>query len=161
MLFRSNVSAVQAGTMVNLDQWGTQAMGIVESVSLSSTINNGVATYPMIISVDNTEETLQVNSYINYTLTASENDNCLILPLQAVRTVSTESGESLTVVYVSGEKPSTAVEGVMVDEMIPEGYWPVPVEIGISDNYNVEIKSGVEEGTEVFTQIQMSSSYGF
>ncbi|MCI8330404.1 MAG: HlyD family efflux transporter periplasmic adaptor subunit [Oscillibacter sp.] len=156
-----NVSAVQAGTMVNLDQWGTQAMGIVESVSLSSTINNGVATYPMIISVDNTEETLQVNSYINYTLTASENDNCLILPLQAVRTVSTESGESLTVVYVSGEKPSTAVEGVMVDEMIPEGYWPVPVEIGISDNYNVEIKSGVEEGTEVFTQIQMSSSYGF
>ena len=30
----------------------------------------------------------------------------------------------------------------------------MPVEIGISDNSNVEIKSGVEEGTEVFTQIQ-------
>ena len=39
------------------------------------------------------------------------------------------------------------------DEEIPEGFWPVPVEIGIQDNYNVEIKSGVEEGTEVFTQI--------
>ena len=77
-----NVSAVQVGTMVELDQWGTMAMGTVESVSLSSTINNGVATYPMVISVDNTEETLQVNSYINYKLTASENDNCLVLPLQ-------------------------------------------------------------------------------
>lgn len=156
-----NVSAVQTGMMVNLDQWGTQAMGTVESVSLSSTINNGVATYPMVISVDNTEETLQVNSNINYNLTASENDNCLILPLQCVRTVSTEEGETLTVVYVAGDQPENMVEGIMSDEMIPEGYWPVEVEIGISDNYNVEIKSGLEEGTEVFTQVQMSSSWGF
>ena len=156
-----NVSAVQVGTMVDLDQWGTTAMGTVESVSLSSTINNGVATYPMVISVDNAEETLQVNSYINYSLTASENDNCLILPLQAVRTVSTEEGESMTVVYVGGSKPENAVEGVMIDEMIPEGYWPVEVEIGISDNYNVEIKSGVEEGTEVFTQIQTANPWGY
>ena len=156
-----NVSAVEAGTMVDLDQWGTTAMGTVESVSLSSTINNGVATYPMVISVDNSEETLQVNSYINYSLTASENDNCLILPLQAVRTVSTEEGETLTVVYVAGDKPETAVEGVMSDETIPEGYWPVPVEIGISDNYNVEIKSGVEEGTEVFTQVQSADPWGY
>lgn len=156
-----NVSAVQTGMMVNLDQWGTQAMGTVESVSLSSTVNNGVATYPMVISVDNTEESLQVNSNINYNLTASENDNCLILPLQCVRTVSTEEGETLTVVYVAGDQPENMVEGIMSDEMIPEGYWPVEVEIGISDNYNVEIKSGLEEGTEVFTQVQMSSSWGF
>lgn len=156
-----NVSAVQAGTMVDLDQWGTMAMGMVESVSLSSTINNGVATYPMVISVDNSEETLQVNSYINYKLTASENDNCLVLPLQSVRTVSTEEGETLTVVYVKGSRPDNAVEGIMADETIPEGFWPVAVEIGISDNYNVEIKSGVEEGTEVFTQIQTANPWGY
>ena len=41
-----------------------------------------------------------------------------------------------------------------------EGFWPVPVEIGISDNSNVEIKSGVEEGTEVFTQIQSLQAWG-
>ena len=156
-----NVGSVQAGTMVELNQWDTQAMGIVESVSLSSTINNGVATYPMIISVDNAEETLQVNGYINYRLTASENDNCLVLPLQSVRTVSTEEGETLTVVYVKGDRPENVVENIMADETIPEGYWPVAVEIGISDNYNVEIKSGVEEGTEVFTQIQTANPWGY
>ncbi|MCI9332589.1 MAG: HlyD family efflux transporter periplasmic adaptor subunit [Oscillibacter sp.] len=156
-----NVSAVQAGTMVDLDQWGNTAMGTVESVSLSSTINNGVATYPMVISVDNAEETLQVNSYINYKLTASENDNCLVLPLQSVRTVSTEEGETLTVVYVKGDRPDNVVENIMADETIPEGFWPVAVEIGISDNYNVEIKSGVEEGTEVFTQIQSANPWGY
>ncbi len=156
-----NVSAIQTGMMVDLDQWGTYAMGMVESVSLSSTINNGVATYPMVISVDNAEESLQVNSYINYSLTASENDNCLVLPLQSVRTVSTEEGETLTVVYVKGDKPDNTVENIMADETIPEGFWPVAVEIGISDNYNVEIKSGVEEGTEVFTQIQTANPWGY
>ena len=153
-----NISYIKPGMTVDLDQWGTPAFGTVETVSMSSTVNNGVATYPITISADNSEGTIQVNSYINYTLTASENDNCLILPLQCVRTVSTEEGETLQVVYVSGSKPDNAVENVMADEMIPEGYWAVPVEIGISDNYNVEIRSGVEEGTEVFTQMQ--SMYG-
>ena len=153
-----NISYIKPGMMVDLDQWGTPAFGTVETVSMSSTVNNGVATYPITISADNSEGTIQVNSYINYSLTASENDNCLILPLQCVRTVSTEEGETLQVVYVAGSKPDSAVENVMADEMIPEGYWAVPVEIGISDNYNVEIRSGVEEGTEVFTQMQ--SMYG-
>lgn len=156
-----NVSAVQAGMMVELDQWGTFAMGMVESVSLSSTINNGVATYPMVISVDNTEETLQVNSYINYSLTASENDNCLVLPLQSVRTVSTEEGETVTVVYVKGNRPDNAVENILPDDTVPEGYWPVAVEIGISDRYNVEIRSGVEADTEVFSQILSSNPWGY
>lgn len=156
-----NVSAIKAGMMVNLNQWGTETMGTVESVSLSSTINNGVATYPMVISADNAEGMLQVNSYINYSLTASENDNCLVLPLQCVRTVSNEEGQTLQVVYVAGGRPDNAVEGIMADETIPEGYWPVAVEIGISDNYNVEIKSGVEEGTEVFTQIQSANPWGY
>ena len=53
------------------------------------------------------------------------------------------------------------MDGVVIDEVIPEGFWPVPVEIGISDNYNVEIRSGVEEGTVVFTQNQVSNSFGY
>ena len=155
-----NISYIKPGMMVDLDQWGNAAMGTVESVSLSSTVNNGVATYPMVVSVDNSEGTIQVNSNIQYSLVASQNDNCLVLPIQAVRTVSLEDGSSATVVYVSGDRPDNALDGVMADEEIPDGFWAVPVEIGISDNYNVEIKSGVEEGTEVFTQIQTMEAWG-
>lgn len=155
-----NISYIKPGMMVDLDQWGNMAMGMVESVSLSSTVNNGVATYPMVVSMDNTEGMIQVNSNIQYSLIASQNDNCLILPIQAVRTVSLEDGSSATVVYVSGDRPDNALDGVMVDEQIPDGFWAVPVEIGISDNYNVEIKSGVEEGTEVFTQLQTMEAWG-
>ena len=155
-----NISYIKPGMMVDLDQWGNTAMGMVESVSLSSTVNNGVATYPMVVSVDNADGMIQVNSNIQYSLVASQNDNCLILPLQAVRTVSLEDGSTATVVYVSGSRPDNALDGVMADEEIPDGFWPVPVEIGISDNYNVEIKSGVAEGTEVFTQTQVMEAWG-
>ena len=155
-----NISYIKPGMMVDLDQWGNAAVGTVESVSLSSTVNNGVATYPMVVSMDNAEGTIQVNSNIQYSLVASQNDNCLVLPIQAVRTVSLEDGSTATVVYVSGDRPDNALDGVMADEEIPDGFWAVPVEIGISDNYNVEIKSGVEEGTEVFTQIQTMEAWG-
>ncbi|MDY5613207.1 HlyD family secretion protein [Dysosmobacter sp.] len=39
-----NISYIKPGMMVDLDQWGNWAMGMVESISLSSTVNNGVAT---------------------------------------------------------------------------------------------------------------------
>lgn len=155
-----NISYIKAGMPVELDQWGTPAFGTVETVSMSSTVNNGVATYPITISVDNTEGTLQVNSYINFKITASENDNCLVLPLQCVRKISQEDGTTVDVVFVKGSRPDNAIETPMLAEEIPSGFWAVPVEIGISDNSNVEIKSGVEEGTEVFTQIQSIQAYG-
>ena len=155
-----NISYVKAGMTVDLDQWGTPAFGTVDSVSLSSTVSNGAAMYPMVISADNSEGTIQVNSYINYSLVASQNDNCLVLPLQCVRTVSMEDGTPVTVVFVSGSRPENAIDVPTMEEEIPEGFWAVPVEIGISDNQNVEIKSGVEEGTEVFTQIQSLQAWG-
>ncbi|WP_298032870.1 HlyD family efflux transporter periplasmic adaptor subunit [uncultured Dysosmobacter sp.] len=154
-----HISYIKPGMSVDLDQWGTMGFGMVETVSLSSTVNNGVAKYPITISADNTEGTIQVNSYINYSLVASENDNCLVVPIQAVKMVSLEDGSTANVVYVGGERPENAVEVPMIDEEIPEGYWPVPVEIGIQDNYNVEIKSGVEADTEIFVQIQRMGMY--
>ena len=65
-----NISYIKTGMPVNLDQWGTSAFGTVETVSLSSTVNNGVASYPITISADNTDGNLQVNSYVNYQIQA-------------------------------------------------------------------------------------------
>lgn len=154
-----NISYIKPGMTVDLDQWGTPGFGTVETVSLSSTVNNGVATYPITISADNSDGSIQVNSYINYSLVASENDNCLVVPIQAVKMVSLEDGSTANVLYVGGDCPDNAIEVPMIDEEIPEGYWPVPVEIGIQDNYNVEIKSGVEADTPVFVQVQQMSMY--
>ena len=146
--------------MVNIDQWGTSFMGIVDSVSLNSTVSNGVATYPMVISVDNLDGTLMTGSYVSYSLVASQNDNCLVLPIQCVKSVPMEDGSTGMVVFVQGARPDNAIDLTVPLEEVPDGFWAVPVEIGISDKYNVEIKSGVNEGDVVFTQVRTQSSWG-
>lgn len=157
-----NISYVQAGMPVNLDQWGNPFTGIVESVSLNSKVENGVAAYPMVVSVDNPDGALMSGSNVTYTLVASQNDNCLTLPIQSVKNAQFTDGTSGYVVFIKAPKaPENTVELAVPVDGVPEGYYPVPVEIGISDNYNVEIKSGVEEGTVVFTTTQMENSYGW
>ena len=154
-----NVSYLKVGMGVDLNQWGNPSFGTISSVSLSSSVNNGVATYPFTIEADNADGTLQINSNINYNLTASQSDNCLVLPIQAVRTVGLEDGTRATVVYLKADSmPDNAIELPYSDETIPEGFYPVQVEIGIQDNNNVEIKSGVEQGAEVFTQYMTGSA---
>ena len=156
-----NISYIKPGMPVDLSQWGTPGFGTVETVSLSSTVNNGVASYPITISADNTDGNLQVNSYVNYQIQASQNDNCLMVPIQAVRTVGLEDGSSATVVYVQADsQPDNALELPYQDEEIPSGFYPVQVEIGIQDTYNVEIKSGVNDGDTVFTQMITDQAWG-
>ena len=106
-----NVSYLKVGMGVDLNQWGNPSFGTISSVSLSSSVNNGVATYPFTIEADNADGTLQINSNINYNLTASQSDNCLVLPIQAVRTVGLEDGTSATVVYLKADSmPDNAIE---------------------------------------------------
>ncbi|MFR0769134.1 MAG: hypothetical protein ACLSHO_05655 [Dysosmobacter sp.] len=143
-----NISYIKTGMPVNLDQWGTSAFGTVETVSLSSTVNNGVASYPITISADNTDGNLQVNSYVNYQIQASQNDNCLMVPVQAVRTVGLEDGSSATVVYVQADsQPDNALETALSGRGDPQRL----LSRSGGDRHsgyilNVEIKSGVNDG---------------
>ena len=66
-----------------------------------------------------------------------------------------------TVVYVKADSaPENAVTVMDADPSIPAGFWPVAVEIGIQDTYNVELLSGVSEGDEVFTQMLTTEVWG-
>ncbi|MEG1917019.1 MAG: HlyD family efflux transporter periplasmic adaptor subunit [Oscillospiraceae bacterium] len=155
-----NVAFIKSGMSVDLDQWGTMYTGLVESVSLSGKAENGVSTFPAVISVENKEGTMMSGSYVTYSLVASQNDNCLVLPIQCIKYVQLEDGTTGTVVFVdSGKRPENAIDLPTPVEGVPESYFAVPVEIGISDNYNVEIVSGVDEGMTVFTQVQIENSW--
>lgn len=158
-----SVSYVKPGMMADLDQFGQMTSGIVESVGLNGKFENGMSTFPAIISVDNTSGMLQNNSSITYKIMASQSDDCLILPSQCVKSVADpETGEAIDVVFVKAE--SAPADSITIDGSslgVPAtGYFAVPVEIGIADKFNVEILSGVEEGTEVFTQVISQNSMG-
>lgn len=155
-----NISFVKPGMSVELNQWGNMTFGTVETVSWAANINNGVATYPVTIVADNFGGQIQLNSYINYTITASQSDDCLVVPLQAVRNSMLEDGTEVKILYVRNANPEDVVTLAWQDEEIPAGFDPVVVEIGISDNSNVEIISGVNEGDEVFTQYIQEQYWG-
>ena len=46
------------------------------------------------------------------------------------------------------------------DGVVPDGFYAVPVETGVSNSQYVRILSGVEEGVEVFTRYQQAAPSG-
>ena len=84
-----NIGYVCNGMYVDIqDMMGNYYMGIVDSVSLSAKAENGVASFPAVVVVDNPDGMLMTNSYVDYTFVASQSDNCLVVPIQAVMNVT-------------------------------------------------------------------------
>ncbi len=160
-----NISYVKQGMPVTVKSWDDmEYMGTVESVSLTSKVENGVASYPMVISLDNPDGTIISGSNMTYTLIASESDNCLVVPIQCVKNAQMDDGSIGKVVFVQADsRPENAIDLSVPVEGVPEGFYAVPVETGISDNYNLEIKSGLEADMTVFTTVQTNSGnpYGY
>ncbi|MEQ2456839.1 HlyD family efflux transporter periplasmic adaptor subunit [Flavonifractor hominis] len=234
-----NVQYIKPGMMVNIDQYGTPYMGIVESVSLTATGENGVATFPAVVKVDNPDGSLMSGMYVSYSFVASQSDNCLTVPVQAVKYVSfanVQLPDTLDADPAAGMPEDGMMEdgmmedGMMEDGMVeddmagsavavpesytggahlsplmsvsvavpmpdtgmdmggsagmegestgaivwvrseeppvnailepdpsweqPEGFWAVPVTVGLADTSRVEITRGLSEGQEVFVGYQ-------
>ncbi len=147
-----NVSYVKSGMPVTITQWGREGelyfMGTVESVSMEGKFENGYSYYPAVVTVDNLDGGLLSGMGVDYSLVASQSDNCMMVPVQAVK--YTESGACL---YIrTDEKPDNALDAAALGLDVPEGFYAVPVTVGLSDTASAEIIEGVEVGTEVFTQ---------
>ncbi len=160
-----SIRSVKVGDVVELTQSDVMSTGVVESVSLQGKFENGMTSFPIKILADNPEGILMSGASVTYKLAASKREDCLMLQLQSVKSVSDpETGEAINVVFVKTDvRPDNAID---VDGSAlgvpPTGYFAVPVEIGLSDNYNVEIISGLEEMQEVFSQvIKQDDYYGF
>ena len=162
------IGYVEVGMEVQLSDWnGNMFFGTVTDKALTGNSENGATTYPVTVKVDNPDGSLMSQMSLNYSFVASQVDDCLLVPIQCTKYVSDAEGETITVVFVKADaRPENAVDlpeglsGVPTEE---EGFYAVLVETGISDTYNVEIKSGLEEGQEVFTNYMTNSadSWGY
>lgn len=233
-----NARYIKAGMMVDINQYGTPYVGIVESVSMTASGENGVASIPAVVTVDNYDGSMIPGTYAEYSFVASESEDCLTVPVQAVKYVSfanVQLPETLDADPSAGMDDSMMDDGMMDDGMVddsvvdggvevlpqsysggafadplgmiavpmpggsvivdggsmggssggasddgtgvivwvkskeapanailepdptwdcPEGFWAVPVEVGLSDNSKVEITRGLAEGQEVFIGYQ-------
>ena len=243
-----NARYIKAGMMVDINQYGTPYVGIVESVSMTASGENGVASIPAVVTVDNYDGSMIPGTYAEYSFVASESEDCLTVPVQAVKYVSfanVQLPETLDADPSAGMAVGMFDAGIMDDGMMddgmmdggmmddgmvdggvealpqsysggafadplgmvavpmpgggvivdggsmggssggasddstgvivwvkskeapanailepdptwdcPEGFWAVPVEVGLSDNSKVEITRGLAEGQEVFIGYQ-------
>ena len=243
-----NARYIKAGMMVDINQYGTPYVGIVESVSMTASGENGVASIPAVVTVDNYDGSMIPGTYAEYSFVASESEDCLTVPVQAVKYVSfanVQLPETLDADPSAGMDDGMMDDGMMDDGMMddgmvdggmmddgmvdggvealpqsysggafadplgmvavpmpgggvivdggsmggssggasddstgvivwvkskeapanailepdptwdcPDGFWAVPVEVGLSDNSKVEITRGLAEGQEVFIGYQ-------
>ena len=143
-------------TQTGLGGETTEFEGTVESVSLTGKSENGVSFFPAVVRVDNGDGAMMNGMSIEYELVLAQSEDCLVVPAQAVQ--YTEKGNCLFV--KADRRPENAVD-LGADVEIPSGFYAVPVETGLASSAQVEIKRGVEEGMEIFTQKLVESDSSF
>lgn len=167
-----NIAYVKPGMMVDLQSGrgdGGTYMGTVTKIDMSlsgDAMGSGMTNYPVTLEVENYDGSLMEGMWLNYSFVTSQSDNCIVVPMQSVKYV----GEDTSVVFIQSDtKPDNAVE-VDIPEPMPgqaptypseaDGFYAVPVETGLSDNYNVEITSGLEGGETVFVSYYVTQAWG-
>ena len=122
-----NARYIKAGMMVDINQYGTPYVGIVESVSMTASGENGVASIPAVVTVDNYDGSMIPGTYAEYSFVASESEDCLTVPVQAVKYVSfanVQLPETLDADPSAGMDDGM-MDGGMVDggvEALPQSY---------------------------------------
>ena len=119
--------------------------GIVTKKSLQATASNGVAYFETTITIQS-KGSLSPGIYVTYSITAAQASNVILAPISALQ--KTSGGTCLFI--KADQKPDNAV--TLAEGVVPDGYYAVKVETGLSSNDYVEIKSGVREGVTVFEQ---------
>ncbi|MCI9265081.1 MAG: HlyD family efflux transporter periplasmic adaptor subunit [Oscillospiraceae bacterium] len=171
-----NIAYVKPGMGVDLmSNWGDGGSfyGVVTKIDMSlsgDSMGSGMTNYPVTLEVDNLSGTLLEGMWLSYSFVTSQSDNCIVVPMQSVKYVSLDDGETASVVFIQADsKPENAVD-LDIPDLMPgetptypsqeDGYYAVTVETGLSDNYNVEIKSGLEGGETIFVNYFVQQAWG-
>jgi HlyD family secretion protein len=111
--------------------------GKVTSISRSATTSSNVVYYPVYVEVDSPEDLLFPTMTARVTITVGERKNVLVVPLAAI---GEENGQKYVQVMVNGK----------VQRM--------PVTIGLKDDQNIEILSGLSDADQIVIPISKAST---
>ena len=134
-----DVQSVEVGqsVVVTADAYdGKTFSGKVTNVSLESSVSNGVSTYPVTVTLDDTYDLLP-GMNVDGTIVLASVSNALTIPADALM-----RGNK---VYVKDDSVKTSEDGV-----VPAGFRAVDVETGLINDSYVQILSGLSEGDVVY-----------
>lgn len=141
------------------DYYGNSYIGVVDSIAVIGENQNGVTVYPAVLRVDNPMGTLMGGYGLNYNFITSQSENCILIPSGDIRYYTPEGAEEPQgVVFVKLQEDREAPEvTIPVEELpadlakqMPEGCVAVPVETGLTNEGQAEIKSGLADGDMVW-----------
>lgn len=144
-----DITKVQVGQKVSVtaDAYeGETFSGTVTNVSLESSYSNGVSTYPVTVTMDEVGKLLP-GMNVDGVITLEESENALTIPADSLM-----RGNQ---VYVKDDSVTEA------NGPVPAGFKAVQVETGITNDSYVEIKSGLEEGDEVYVSASSTDTSSF
>jgi HlyD family secretion protein len=162
------------------------ATGTVSQVDLVGTVSSGVVSYNVRILINTQDERIRPGMSMNVTITTERKDDVLTVPTAAVKTLNGQSYVQVLdytpMRQTSGENASTTRQfngqfassthafgsttrmfsggtGRGISFTVPSTTTPrtVPVTIGLSDDQNTEIVSGLERGQFVITRTSTGS----
>ena len=106
-----------------------------------------MAKFPVTIEIDNADGTLRPGQGVDYRISSSIAEDCIIVDTAAI--VYTDEGPAVYAKPAEGQTFETTIP-ILEGTIVPEGFFLIPVEIGIADDTSTEIVSGLDEGIEVY-----------
>ena len=137
---------------------GKTFKGTIDNISKIGTSSDGVATYPVTVIMDNTDD-LMIGMNVNAKIVIESKDDVLQIPSSALNRgnrvlVKDEDGSKAKAAQEENNSKKPSAQFVNV----PDGYTYVKVEIGISNTDYVEITSGLKEGDIVVVPTETTTS---
>lgn len=177
----ADIGQVKQGQRVEfkVDAYPDQSFeGTVTEVRLEPTVTNNVVTYTIIINAPNPEYKLMPGMTAETSIYVLEKKDLMVVPSKALRFTP---DQTLLMSYMMSQGKPELPEGAKKGDMpgpkkMPDFsqqnanggkmVWvkkdslirPVPVEVGMDDDINTEIISGLKEGEEVITSMEQQTA---
>ncbi|MBR1455136.1 MAG: HlyD family efflux transporter periplasmic adaptor subunit [Lachnospiraceae bacterium] len=146
-----DITNIKEGQEVNIqaDAFNNKIFkGVITNVSLVSANSNGVTNYPVTVTITDIGDLLPGMNVDAYVVLANA-ENVVGIPANALQRGN--------VVYLLNSSPTITsgnynAEGISdrVKNRVPDGFTAVNVETGISNENFIEIRSGLQDGDEVY-----------
>jgi HlyD family secretion protein len=143
-----DVSKIKTGNKVNLTFDaidGLNITGLVAEIDLVGSVSQGVVNYNVKISFDTQDDRVKSGMSVNASVITQSKQDVLIVPSAAVKT---ENGTSY-VNYFDTKYTDTEASAGIIKATLPLSK---QVEVGLSDDTNTEIISGLNEGDQIVSR---------
>lgn len=151
-----DIGSIQMGMEARIVKSGTDGAsftGYVSEISYEATNSNGVAYFPITITIPAGGE-LSAGVNVSYYISLGDDGEGVLAPLEALK-----SYDGGTCLYVkAAQRPDNALD--LEEGTVPDGFYAVPVEVGSTNSQYARILSGVEKDTEVFTRYRQKAPSG-